>query len=389
TNMPRRTQGLTRTRERQKLSKEARAEVSVRRQEAAEKFKTDLDDAWGEINKVTENIAASNGKSIRHVQQQLHMGRALAHKRRTKMSDWNAFCWKRRKENINTRKYGTGKGVLPSLTQDLSKEYASLTREEKDVITAEYTEYKMTKTLGRRISTKSKINDVAQTMKVLNSLNSRTGVQSLAFITRGTTDLPLRGMSFATAGVDKFMSTTMNIDPQDFVSRMEGFSVQGIKGAAKNHAQRVSEVRGLIRSKMQNALRDVSGMPRATMSWKYHFTNVVERYKVKLVGWPDNVPFTNLSEASSAIHVLESLHRKLESGVIHWESIDDGELACLRNEYNQKIANGEITEPSRCTRSDKNKKRTRKEGANTGASRATYKSKEFIHDDDNDDSDSD
>jgi len=74
-----------------------------------------------------------------------------------------------------------------------------------------------------------------------------------------STDLSLRGITFATEGVKKFMGTVMHIDDQDLVSRMEGFTVQGVKGgslflfpstensnyysgAVDNYQQRVSNV---------------------------------------------------------------------------------------------------------------------------------------------------
>lgn len=47
---------------------------------------------------------------------------------------------------------------------------------------------------------------------------------------RGSTDLPLRGVTFATEGVQQFMGSVMGIDSQDLVSKMEGFAVQGIRG---------------------------------------------------------------------------------------------------------------------------------------------------------------
>jgi hypothetical protein len=64
----------------------------------------------------------------------------------------------------------------------------------------------------------------------LNSLKCRTGAETILYTTRGSTDLPLRGVSFATEGVQTFMGSVMGIDGQDLVSKMEGFAVQGIKG---------------------------------------------------------------------------------------------------------------------------------------------------------------
>jgi hypothetical protein len=52
----------------------------------------------------------------------------------------------------------------------------------------------------------------------------------MLYATCGSTDLPLCGIAFATEGVEEFMSSVMNINNQDLISKMEGFAVQGMKG---------------------------------------------------------------------------------------------------------------------------------------------------------------
>ena len=70
----------------------------------------------------------------------------------------------------------------------------------------------------------------------------------MLFTTRGSTDLPLRGVTFATDGVEDFLESALKTDSQDFIGKIEGFAVQGIKGAAKNHQQRASALRADIRT---------------------------------------------------------------------------------------------------------------------------------------------
>lgn len=65
----------------------------------------------------------------------------------------------------------------------------------------------------------------------LHNLRSRTGVETLLYATRGTTDIPLQGFAFATEGVQNFVASVMGFDDQDFVTKMEGFAVQGMKGS--------------------------------------------------------------------------------------------------------------------------------------------------------------
>jgi hypothetical protein len=95
----------------------------------------------------------------------------------------------------------------------------------------------------------------------------------MLFATRGTTDMSMRAVAFSTEGVKNFLEGAMKADTQHFLSKMEGFVIQGIKGleinvcfcfvslmqqnfegAAKNHQQRVSTVRGKIWAELNEGL---------------------------------------------------------------------------------------------------------------------------------------
>jgi len=122
--------------------------------------------------------------------------------------------------------------------------------EQKDELVQEFNDHKANKTQGLRISVKSRVNDVNHTLDSiatevsmdvdiaacltirmqLSNLQARTGVEALVFITRGSTDFPMRGVSFATRGVEEFLETGLKMDVQDFISKMEGFSLRGVQG---------------------------------------------------------------------------------------------------------------------------------------------------------------
>jgi hypothetical protein len=52
----------------------------------------------------------------------------------------------------------------------------------------------------------------------------------MLFTTRGTTDMPLTAVAFATDGVENFLEGALKTDTQDFLGKMEGFAVQGVRG---------------------------------------------------------------------------------------------------------------------------------------------------------------
>ncbi|KAG1723941.1 hypothetical protein EDB19DRAFT_1834401 [Suillus lakei] len=263
---------------------------------------------------------------------------------------WNAFCWKKN-QTVDKENGLSGKAILQDLVQENCTEYHELDDDTKVSILKEYEEFKAMKTTSTRISTKSKVNNVTQTLKAveneLNSLRSRTGAEMILYMMCSSTDLPLHGVAFATHGVENFMESVMNVDNQDLVGKMEGFAMSGICGAAQNHQKCCSNIRGSIRNLINEKLQNITGDPDAKMQWAHYWRNIVQRYLVVCIGWPDEIPFENLSKVSSSLADLEMLEWKWRSGEIHWRRLENEEF------------DGAIIEHCRRTRSDKGKKHTR------------------------------
>ena len=95
------------------------------------------------------------------------------------------------------------------------------------------------------------------------------------------------------------------------------------------------------------------------MQWVQYWHNVVQRYSVIITGWPKEIPFVNLSTASSALPDLERLLRKWRSKAIKWKRLTAEELAAMEKERDEEIENGVVKEMHRRVRSDKGKKRCR------------------------------
>ena len=118
------------------------------------------------------------------------------------------------------------------------------------------------------------------------------------------------------------------------------------------------------------ALGDAVKDSSVVMRWTHYWQDIVTRHHVIIDGWPDNVPFKNLSDVSSSLQALESLLRKWESGEVFWKLLTDAEFKEMDLERDASIENGTTLEPrARCTCSDKGKKRSRpqvhKQGGDT------------------------
>ncbi|KAG2112532.1 uncharacterized protein F5147DRAFT_744449 [Suillus discolor] len=381
----RHTQPPARRRPKVVLSKEARAALRLEQCAKSLRFKDALDDTWKQLDYATKTIATSHHKSIRQVQNDLYIGRGLLRSKRSKANLWNVFCWKKNQDEEND---SHGKVVLQTLVREHKSEYLALSKEEQDDLLTEFTAWKEMKKTGVRTTAKSKINDITQTLKAveneLKSLHCHTGAESILYTTRGSTDVPLRGIAFATQGVENFMDTVMGIDNQDLVSKMEGFAVQGMKGSAKNHQKHVSDKRAEIRDTINRKLQECTGEPGAKMQWVHYFRNIVQWYQVVVEGWPDKIPFTNLSQVLSALPDLQMLCNRWDQGMTFWRSLSDKEFEKLRLERKEKLESGEIIDRRCRTRSDKG---TKRRGAAMSATtrRKQYKSMETVEDSDSSD----
>ena len=130
------------------------------------------------------------------------------------------------------------------------------------------------------------------------------------------------------------------------------------------------------------------------MEYKLYHENVVQRHRVVHVGWPQNIPFKNLSECSSSLQELQNFLKKLDDGKTYWDTnhtITEKELNNLKDERQKQMDDGKIAPraPRRC-HSDYGKKRKQgvplsedKESEAAGKQkRRKYKSAPIIESDD-------
>jgi hypothetical protein len=89
------------------------------------------------------------------------------------------------------------------------------------------------------------------------------------------------------------------------------------------------------------------------MQWAQYWRNVVKRYSVIIEGWPERIPFVNLSTVSNSLTDLEMLLRKWRSGAIYWKRLTPEELDGMEKERDEDIETGVVVEKRRRVRCDK------------------------------------
>ncbi|KAG1720808.1 hypothetical protein EDB19DRAFT_1597968, partial [Suillus lakei] len=114
------------------------------------------------------------------------------------------------------------------------------------------------------------------------------------------------GFKAETALSPENITVDLYVTPQEACKSSEqigGDIVVLTQAFSENHQQRVAKIRGQIRSEINVAL--LTGNPKATMQWTHFFRNIVKCYSVVIEGWPEQIPFVNLSTASSSLTDLE------------------------------------------------------------------------------------
>ncbi|KIK81080.1 hypothetical protein PAXRUDRAFT_38842, partial [Paxillus rubicundulus Ve08.2h10] len=101
---------------------------------------------------------------------------------------------------------------------------------------------------------------------------------------------------------------------------------------------------------------DITGEPKAKMQWTYYFQNITQHYMVIVEGWPNSIPFANLSGITSSLPQLEMLQCKWEMGMTYWKKLTEGEYSELCQKHNEQLECSELIKASHCTHSDKGKK---------------------------------
>ncbi len=92
------------------------------------------------------------------------------------------------------------------------------------------------------------------------------------------------------------------------------------------------------------------------MNYVNYEKSIIQKYRVKLVGWPDNIKFTNPASLPS-VEELEKLRQALRTHSCRWIKLSERDLRLLGESIAQRESPGEAVGRKRKQRSDKGKPR--------------------------------
>ncbi|KAH9853264.1 hypothetical protein C2E23DRAFT_728919 [Lenzites betulinus] len=106
------------------------------------------------------------------------------------------------------------------------------------------------------------------------------------------------------------------------------------KTLRRGYARSETKMRGELRALMNKGLADVADVTCATMAYtvKNYCKKVVLRYRVKLVGWPDDIMFDNLSRITGKARVSRLLRLWMSGEMCFVPILDSAELDAARRD---------------------------------------------------------
>ncbi|KAK1215140.1 hypothetical protein PQX77_022276 [Marasmius sp. AFHP31] len=118
---------------------------------------------------------------------------------------------------------------------------------------------------------------------------------------------------YGTAPLDDFLMEKYSMSAYEFVSSVEAFACEQVLHGTK--AMTVEEIRW-VRSKLEQSLCKASRDFTLAMRYKHYEALIVEPFKVKLVGWPDHIPFNTPHNLNNIL--TRDLYNRLKSDSIKW-----------------------------------------------------------------------
>ncbi|KAJ7084528.1 hypothetical protein B0H15DRAFT_949931 [Mycena belliarum] len=205
------------------------------------------------------------------------------------------------------------------------------------------------------------------------NLFERTGTRAVAFFSRGHVDDAFLPTYAESGGSMDFYLQSTKMAGLDLLRRYELWCCN--QERAPNSQETLNGLRGQIKEAVTGGLQDATKNRELSMSYANYLVAIQQTWKVKLVGWPTDIPFVNPSKLGT-IDRVRRIRDGLRSGSITWAHMQVDEIAEVNAEVERRRADGTLRAP-RKPRKDAGKKHKR--------ARARARAEESSGDEDDDD----
>ncbi|KAF8580832.1 hypothetical protein K439DRAFT_1619501 [Ramaria rubella] len=280
-----------------------------------EAIANNIQEFWDFQNEKAQELATKHKKSLKWMQAHLMRHPGTLYGRRSRKSNvYNAYQHVKNMDidedlpeadNLKLQEFKNHANATEY--KDLSSEYLHTMREILD-------EHCARATIGVRALPTAQALNVRKTydriVHELSDLEARCMSSAILVIVPSALEAIYDPMVYASNSGDKFLEMVYNLQKNELASKFMGFTMSGIRGLKLTNKERVKLLKAHCVKVIQDKLRAVTKDRSATMSYASYESSIVDRYCVKLEGWPFNK--FHSPAAMNAIGDLERLQVRLD-----------------------------------------------------------------------------
>ncbi|KAF8637028.1 hypothetical protein AX17_003097 [Amanita inopinata Kibby_2008] len=159
---------------------------------------------------------------------------------------------------------------------------------------------------------------------------------------------------YCTGDSNRFLQDVFRMEPCDLLQKFEQWARAYDPTLPKVDTFR--SMRMECTALINDGLRKLCKLDNINMNYVNYDKAIVQKYRVKLVGWPQTIPFTTPSNLSSVDHV-RTLRHMLKTNACQWTQLSEREVEEHMENIIQRELAGEVVSRKRKQRSDKGRNR--------------------------------
>ncbi|KAF8163728.1 hypothetical protein B0H34DRAFT_650411 [Crassisporium funariophilum] len=339
-----------------KLSDAQKASQALRRQATKtkrEQLVSDLEDALAQHDVNLDTIAKVHSVTRGHLDSLISTS--------SHFKKGNAVNLENAKLRAKAKEVNEGLDVgykhkLPAIRRLLKEDstYAdeNLSEERRKELIADVEADRAEKKQGARVTNKSAAQDYRDTVNLISQeihkLECRTGATALAFFSRSHVNDTYEPNWACTNNVTTFSRDMLGHGMWDITRLLEMWVCSKKQG---RNADAPPTMRTDCSSILQGTLRTITKEKTAVMAYEKYEIDIMQKYKVKLVGWTFGTKIVSPYNIHS-VGDLRTLTEALRSGSCRWVNMSPLEATKHAADYERRKADGEVVEKKRKRRSD-------------------------------------
>ncbi|KAJ3898156.1 hypothetical protein F5879DRAFT_927274 [Lentinula edodes] len=298
------------------------------------------------------DLANTHGVTVSRVKKLA--GTSKHHRKRRVNSVQDAILHAKSKELNEGRRYKAKIGEIRRAAElDDDLQLAKTDPDKLKILMDGLEEHQQAKKDVARTSNKAGAMKVTRLLQGFNSdfqeLRGTTDIAGFGFFVRGSFESSIKPTIVGGGPVLEFFQKYFNKDPWEMACLFEAFVTTYNKVGSRKLLH--SEKAKVTSKTISESLARISGVDKIRMNYPNFRTKVSAKYKVKIIGWPTDVPLVSPRDIADP-EKLNTLYDAWRSGSAYWSIMDKREYKKFMQQLDQDKAAGLEVEIPRKGRSD-------------------------------------